>query len=702
MALVDIVGVAVYKAEVEISIPRGLPSKPSRIRTPTRGTSGNRFEEVYRASQQEDHDLCRCFRLAAGTKLVLDLASMPARRSYLQINRRTAAKTFMQEDPIRPRGSHEASFYIPAGTTGCGLISALEEVPMNGTWKRRLFLAFPIILLAFTIVLAQEVNPDRAARNRPSDERKTEPDLSTVTLVDRTPVLPSMEPPFASRLSTVDKLFLKDIKLEGGAILSSTEVTELAGPYKNREVTVSEIFELQRRFLEAYVQRGFVTSGVVMPDQKVENGVVVFHEVLGKLSTVQISGNGRLKTSYIRKRIETGAHEPLNISFLQNALELLKQDPMIRQVNARLIPGQHKGESELKVVVQRTRPVQVALVGDNQGSASTGGLRGTLGLGYMNPLGLGDSIHSDLGWSGGRWIGSAEYSIPVNAHNTRIQSFFSLDHARIIEEPFREIDIRSQTIRGGMTLTHPWLRNPARSLVSSVGIEKKHSESTLLGYPFSFSAGEHDGKADTTAVSLGLEYTARAQNHVIAARANLRRGLDLFNATINEHGADGEFTAFLGQFQYAQSLKELSSELLVRSSIQITPDPLLAVEKMPIGGLNTVRGYRENQLVRDNGLAASIEWRSPILRARSERAFNPLQIRFAPFFDYGRAWDNTIRLFATQESWLCSAGIGLLWNPIAWLRADLYWGHPFKIVAGRGSDLQDKGFHFTTSFRVPL
>ncbi|HYK90198.1 MAG TPA: ShlB/FhaC/HecB family hemolysin secretion/activation protein [Acidobacteriota bacterium] len=561
-----------------------------------------------------------------------------------------------------------------------------------------------ILMAAFAVnapVTAQQ--QDRAIKVRPAEERKKEPDPALAPPLDRTPVLPAPDGLHGRGLASLEEISVTSIKLEGGTILSPAELTEIVRAYEGRKITIEELFDLRREISEAYVRHGFVNSGVVIPDQEVVNGVVVLKEVRGKLVRIDVSGNGRLRAGYIRKRIEAAAEEPLRVENLQRSLELLQQDPLIQQVNAQLVPSLHAGEAELKVAVKRTKPFQVAIGSDNQGSASTGGERGTLSMSCMNVTGLGDVFSSDVGLSGGRWMGSAVYSIPVNSRGTAIQASFALDHARIIEEPFKEIDIKSRTMRGGLSVLQPWLRDPSRSLVSTVGIEKKHSESTLLGFPFSFSPGDHDGKSDTTVINVGLEYTARTRNHVLAARGSLRRGLDLFNATINDQGTDGRFTAFMGQFQYAQRVPTLTSELLFRASAQIAADPLLAVEKMPIGGLNTVRAYRENQFVRDNGVAASMEWRVPVYpKGAGEGSFKPLNLRVAPFVDYGRAWDVEDRLLTSHASDIYSAGVGLLWNPIAGFRADVYWGHPFKKTVGRGNDLQDKGWHFTAHYRIPL
>ena len=69
---------------------------------------------------------------------------------------------------------------------------------------------------------------------------------------------------------------------------------------------------------------------------------------------------------------------------------------------------------------------------------------------------------------------------------------------------------------------------------------------------------------------------------------------------------------------------------------QISADPLLSIERFAIGGRDTVRGYRENQLVRDSGVVASAELRIPLWRDSLRR---PL-LELVPFMDYGTGWND--------------------------------------------------------------
>jgi hemolysin activation/secretion protein len=322
---------------------------------------------------------------------------------------------------------------------------------------------------------------------------------------------------------------------------------------------------------------------------------------------------------------------------------------------------------------------------------------------HLNVTGRGDILSVDSGLAEGRGTGAAAYSFPLDTKNTRVLASFSLDDARIVEAPFDRIDIKSKTRRASLGIMRPWLRDSRHSLVTSVGIEGKQSRSTLLGIPFSFSPGDQEGKSRTTVLNFGVEWRARSREQILVVGANFRRGLAAFGATINESGPDGRFSAFVGQVQYARRAGPMRGELLMREMVQLALDPLLAVEKMPVGGLNTVRGYRENRAVRDNGTAASIEWRVPVLGDQAEKGtIDPLNLRVAPFIDYGRSWDHADQLFPSTALNLCSAGIGLLWSPLAGLRADVYWARPLTERHRLGNDLQDKGIHFAVEYRVPL
>jgi hemolysin activation/secretion protein len=135
--------------------------------------------------------------------------------------------------------------------------------------------------------------------------------------------------------------------------------------------------------------------------------------------------------------------------------------------------------------------------------------------------------------------------------------------------------------------------------------------------------------------------------------------------------------------------------LLFRADIQRSDDSLLPLEQLSVGGRYSVRGYRENLLVRDQAFIASLEARIPIIQHM--RWADYLQI--CPFYDYGRGTYKFIS--STGPDDISSVGVGLRWaaslikSPLN-LRAEFeaYWGYALRDIDLPYEDVQDDGIHY--------
>ena len=133
--------------------------------------------------------------------------------------------------------------------------------------------------------------------------------------------------------------------------------------------------------------------------------------------------------------------------------------------------------------------------------------------------------------------------------------------------------------------------------------------------------------------------------------------------------------------------------------MQLTPDPLLAVERIGIGGGDTVRGYRQNELVFDNGWVASAGLEIPIGRLTLPgitRTLEDGRISVTPFIDAGGGWNVDAPDGDVTE--LLSVGLGLGWNVFGRTNFNLDFGLPLLDTnSPESEDLQDFGIHFRLS-----
>jgi hemolysin activation/secretion protein len=221
----------------------------------------------------------------------------------------------------------------------------------------------------------------------------------------------------------------------------------------------------------------------------------------------------------------------------------------------------------------------------------------------------------------------------------------------------------------------------------------------LLGESFSFSPGVDDGQTKVTALRVAQEYTFRGTEDAISARSTFSFGLNALGATNNASEPDGQFTSWLGQAFWALRFDDRGDSIVLRSEAQLTADNLLPIEKYELGGADTVRGYRENFLVSDQGVFASMEGRIPIFQFTVPAtdfdhgiSFGPEDgvVTFAPFFDYGFADDHMAKSDA-----IYSIGAGLLFDLGSFLHAQIYYGKRLTSAKTVDNDsLQDDGIQF--------
>jgi hemolysin activation/secretion protein len=521
---------------------------------------------------------------------------------------------------------------------------------------------------------------------------------------------------------------VKKIRVDGVTVFHPARIDGLVSRYENRNVTSAELQSLRVELTRLYVDNGYVNSGVVLPDQEVQGGVIAYRAVEGRLTDVEIVTDQHLRDTYVSGRVHRYVSEPLNVNDLQDALRYLQFDPNVQRLDARLAPGAQPGDGVLRLSIEEKPRFTTGVGVNNHHASSTGAEQAIVFLSARDLTGFGDQVYLSYGRSDGSNSGSAIASLPISARNTRLQLYYTLSNDDIVEERFRRLDITSETQTWGGNIALPFVENVNGHVEGIFGFEARKSESRLLGVPFSFSIGAQDGVARDAVGILGADWLRRGTAYVSRLQLTYRHGFDALDATVfepeteedrlyNPTGADALFD--LGQVQgtYILRLNALPlfkgvndrAQFVLRGIGQFTQDPLLSMEKLAIGGVNTVRGYPENLMVRDNGFAASLEFQVPLFGFQTEPGVRNLV--FVPFTDYGRSWDVEDTAPASsvqntdQHNYIWSAGLGLLWQPWRGLDFQLYWGAKLANNFGvynpldyREKDLQDDGISFAVNY----
>ncbi|MDJ0743963.1 MAG: ShlB/FhaC/HecB family hemolysin secretion/activation protein [Xenococcaceae cyanobacterium MO_167.B27] len=555
------------------------------------------------------------------------------------------------------------------------------------------------------------------------DQRETIPpqDIIPPTPIPSLPTTPPASPAQPEELlpspttpeqlpapTTEETITVTEFIFTGNTAVSEAELATLTANLSNKPLPLSRLLQIASDVAQLYADEGYATSGAVISIPQVtrqtQQGVVEIQIIEGELEEIKIfpapgSSQG-LNRSYIRSRLKLATGKPLNLNRLQEALQLLQINPLIDNVSATLTASATPGGSILEVTVIEAATFTPEIVLANDRTPSVGSFRRGVAITEANLFGLGDEIRLGYNNTDGKDEIDVAYQIPWNPRNGTIGFSYNHSDNEIIEPPFDDLDIESNSDSFELTLRQPVIQTIEQQnyhdFTLGLTTSLRDSESSVSDLPFPLSPGANEeGETRVFALRFFQEYTQRNPRSVFALRSQFNFGLDALDSTVNQQieGVDripdSRFFAWRFQGQYVRLLGR-DSLFLVRTNGQIADQRLLSSEQFSLGGLGSVRGYRQDQLLTDNGIFLSAEVQLPIFRVFEDTGV----VQFIPFIDYGTTW-NSSGIDNPDDQTLSSVGLGLQWRQGSNFNARLDWGIPLVDVDSRERTWQENGIHFT-------
>lgn len=340
----------------------------------------------------------------------------------------------------------------------------------------------------------------------------------------------------------------------------------------------------------------------------------------------------------------------------------------------------------------RARPYQLTLFANNYRPPSIGeesyGATGWV----RNLTGFGDALSGTYADGRGGPSYSAAWSIPFGPYGTSFQVGYDAGTTALIEETLSALNIESEFTSLGLTLTQPLIDSLRQRFALGLTWADRESSSKLLGQPFAFVAGEPEGGTEVRVWRFFQDYLQRWERSVLALRSTFSFGeSNIVESPIPLLTPNRDFFVWLGQFQYAHRVMDNGAQVLLRGIVQETSDRLVPLEQIAIGGVGTVRGYPENQLVRDIGYAGSVEFHYPAVPATTGGG----SLTLIGFLDGG-----TARNHNQPGQSLASIGIGLS-GRYKGLFGEIYLAHRLRTLPGDQEwSLQDQGISLQISYDI--
>jgi len=208
--------------------------------------------------------------------------------------------------------------------------------------------------------------------------------------------------------------------------------------------------------------------------------------------------------------------------------------------------------------------------------------------------------------------------------------------------------------------------------------------------PFTTIGANDNGQSRITALRFFQEWVNQGPKQVLAARSQFSLGLDILGATAGDTGPNSSFFAWRGQGQWVRLLAP-ETLLIMQADVQLADNAVVPLERISVGGVNSVRGYRQDLLLTDNGAYLSAELRWPLYQSQDLGL-----IQLTPFVDIGAGWN--IGAANPDPHILASLGLGILWQVNEHINARLDYGVPLVDDKLDGNSLQENGLHLSLNF----
>ncbi len=512
--------------------------------------------------------------------------------------------------------------------------------------------------------------------------------------------LPAVDPadlPRAPR-TMPDTIVLEKLVLRGNTVISTDELISLVANRLGKPQNAADLEDVRLALTRHYIERGYVNSGAVFADDAVAGNTLTLHIVEGRLGEIRLHGMEGLHEDYLRGRLAPATGAVLNLETLRERFQLLLDDPLFKRLNARLLPGASAGEAILDVEVERARPYQLSAFANNYRPPSIGasviGLSGAL----RNLTGLGDVLELTLQEAQKTWSEprtTIAWRAPLGTAGTWVAAQYDHGRSSVLEEPMQALNLKSVLDSREIGLGQTLFENLSHKFNVGLQYVQRENRTTLAGLPFSFTPGEPEGVTRAHARRFWQEYSYRTEQQVLAVRStltwtnnNLQEMSGLPGPSAPE--AAKRYGLWLLQTQLTRQLSEGGTQLHLRGAAQFSDRRLLPLDRLAIGGIQTVRGYRENQMVRDTGQIFNVEVEFPLLTTGPKGGI----LSILPFYDFGRG-----RNHGEASELLTSAGVATRMRWLGW-RFDVAvakrLAHP--VATNGGHHWQDKGLHMQLAY----
>lgn len=478
---------------------------------------------------------------------------------------------------------------------------------------------------------------------------------------------PPLQPSPSAQYFPVSK-----IQIQGNTLLPERELAGLVANLTGGKVTLEELQKGAAAVQQAYREAGYGGVIAFVPEQELKDGEVVIRVIEGKIATVQISDNERYDEANIRRSLPNlkEGKTPL-VRAIDRDIQLTNENPA-KEVRVTLAAGAKPGDINAKVKVIEEKPLRLLLGFDSSGTPSTSRFRTNIGIQHANMwnrdhIGTFQFQTSPTDPSEVNVV-SAGYRVPFYNLAGALEGFVAHTsvHASGIATPAGPLGFAGSGDVAGFRAHRYLPRLGEYDHRVTLGWDWRHYNNTCSIGIFG-SAGCGPAAADVTLMPLSIGYTGQVQGPRLSWGFNTMMSGNVGGSSEQQFSAarpwaDKHYTVWRF-FGFSNLSLPAGFGLAARAAAQYSPDALVPGEQLGIGGAGSalggvisVRGYREREVVGDYGTFFNLEALGP--DAATFVDLRGFHLRPLVFFDYGWVGNNNNARCMINDSSCSLAGVG--------------------------------------------
>lgn len=440
-----------------------------------------------------------------------------------------------------------------------------------------------------------------------------------------------------------------------------------------------------------YMEKGYITSRAFLRQQDAQSifkGNLIITVIEGKIDNLNIDGGDLLALKMIFPNMKG---KILNLRDIEQGLEQLNRLHS-NQVKIDIQPSAKVGYSDVILKINPFKlPLSINLIYDNNGQKSKGENQVNTFLQLDNVFRLADSWtifaskDTDFKNSHRNWYINSGVSIPYGYW------LFSYQYSK--NESFQSIPINyfgtiRYTSRGNshsILANRVLYRDGKQKLGLNVSFTSRKTENILGDYKISSSS-------NLSTVNLGLNYSSMLFGGYFRFNPTITKGLAIFGATKDDNLEHSPKSNFYKVSVNSSYFKPITNNIyyLTSAYAQTSPNSLYSSEKLSIGGLYSVRGFKDKFITGNLGgyWRNEINWKLVNIPKFGELSFNGsldtgwIKGELARSSDGGNLTGTSLGLNLNNKISNISFSVGKPLNYPNYLKPDnlvIYWSTSFNL-----------------------